>query len=48
MPSVIEMKAADDIFIQRLKRIIKNMSKFRSVERKQIAEVEEEMKGNNS
>ena len=46
MPSVIEIKTTDDIITQRVKRIVKNMTKFRSVERKHIAEVEEEMKGN--
>ena len=46
LPILLEMDHRDDVNTRRIKRIIKHMTEFRSMERKNIQEVEEEYKGN--
>ena len=45
LPSVIEIDQRDNEHTQRIKRIIKYMTDFRSEDRKNIREVEEEYQG---
>ena len=44
-PTVVEIKSDDSLEIKRVKRIILNMTKFKPLDRKSIAEVEQEMGG---
>ena len=44
-PTVVEIKSDDSLAIKRVKRIIRNMTKFKPLDRKSIAEVEQEMGG---
>ena len=46
LPVLLDMDHRDDEITRRIKRIIKRMTEFRSMERKNIQEVEEEYKGN--
>ena len=46
LPNLVEMDHRDDEITRRIKRIIKRMTEFRSMERKNIQEVEEEYQGN--
>ena len=45
LPALVEYKPGDDEFTRRIKRIIKHMSQFVRVDRKNIQEVEEEYEG---
>ena len=45
LPSLFEMSDRDDECTLRIKRIIKHMTEFRSTDRKNIQEVEQEYKG---
>ena len=45
MPDVVEVDHKDDELSRRIKRIIRHMTQFRSNDRKNIQEVEEEYKG---
>ena len=46
LPILVEVDHQDDEITRRIKRIIKRMTEFRSMERKNIQEVEEEYQGN--
>ena len=45
LPSVIEIDQRDNAHTQRIKRILKYMTEFRSEDRKNIREAEEEYQG---
>ena len=45
LPIIVEIHRTDKEYIRRIKRIISHMTEFRSIERKNIQEVEEEYKG---
>ena len=44
-PTVAQTKGDDSLAIKRVKRIIRNMTKFKPLDRKSIEEVEQEMRG---
>ena len=46
LPTLVEYEPGDNEFTQRIKRIIKHMTQFVSVDRKNIQEVQEEYDGN--
>ena len=45
LPVIIEIDRREDRLTQRIERIIKHMTEFRSIDRKNIQEVEEEYRG---
>ena len=45
LPILVEINRTDDEYVRRVKRIIRHMTKFRSMDRKNIQEVEEEYEG---
>ena len=45
LPLLVEYKLGDNEFTRRLKRVIKHMTQFVNVDRKNIQEVEEEYEG---
>ena len=45
LPVLVEYEPGDDEFTRRIKRIIKYMTQFVNVDRKNIKEVEEEYEG---
>ena len=45
LPPLVEYEPGDNEFTWRIKRIIKNMTQFVNVDRKNIQEVEEEYEG---
>ena len=47
LPNLVENTSQDDEFTRRIKRIIAHMTHFKSVERKNIQEVDEEFTGDN-